>query len=286
MKNLQYNFIAICAWFFFFYNIEKLFGVVNIATFVYVLVFVYAILIVLLRPLQRMPLYGLLLISLLPYIVLRIPSGRPITGTGLPLLVTEICALWITVVLVRNLAGGIENVRKSIASLTLGSLNQETETFDTGQSQIYQEMRRSRRFKRPASLLSISATDHSVQISLDRFIKEAQYEIIDEYVSARIAEFLTTELLDPYIVLRRNDHFIIFLPEANRDDAVAIIKQLSSIAQEQLNLELKVGLATFPDEAVTFETLLQNAEMDMTSSISAQEDKIKPSSPQIKGALS
>ena len=117
---------------------------------------------------------------------------------------------------------------------TLGNLNQETESFDTGQGQIYQEMRRSRRFKRPASLVSISATDHSVQIALDRFIKEAQYEIIDEYVSARVAKLLTTELLDPYIVLRRDGHFVLFLPEADRDDALEIITRLSATAQNQL----------------------------------------------------
>ena len=286
MKSLRYSLIGICIWFFFLYNIEKLFGVVNIATYVYVLTLVYAVLIIVLRPLQRMPLYGLLLSSLIPYIILEIQAGRPITGTGLPIIVTEISALWITVVLIRNLAGGIEDVRESIASLTLGNLNQETETFDTGQSQIYHEIRRSRRFKRPASLLAISATDHSTQISLDRFIKEAQYEIIDKYVCARVAKFLAGELLEPYIILRRDDRFIIFLPETDRDDALEIIKQISATAQEKLNLEFKVGLATFPDEAVTFETLLQNAEADMISSKSAQKDKITPPSPQIKGALS
>ncbi len=108
MNNLRYSLIAICVWFFFIYNIEKLFGVVNIATFVYVLVLVYAVLIILIRPLQRIPLYGLLLLSLVPFIILKIQAGLAITGPGLPIVVTEICVIWITIVLVSQMASGLE----------------------------------------------------------------------------------------------------------------------------------------------------------------------------------
>ena len=286
MKNLRYTLIAICAWFFFFYNIEKLFGVVNIATFVYVLVFVYAVLIILLRPLQRMPIYGLLLLSLVPYIVLRIQAGLIVTGTGLPIIVTEICVIWITVVLIRQMASGLEVFRESLTKLTVGRLEQETGPFDTGQSQIYHEIRRSRRYKRPATLLAISASDHSIQISLDRFIKDAQYEIIDKYIDARIAKFLSTELGDLNIILQRDDHFIVLLPEADRKGAVEIINQLKTAGEESLGLEFQIGVAAFPDEAVTFETLLQNSEADMASSLPTKKGKAEPTLSQIEGALS
>jgi len=286
VKNLRYVLIVICAWFFFFYNIEKLFGVVNIATFVYVLVFVYSVLIILLRPLQRMPLYGLLSLSLIPYIILKIEAGLTITGTGLPIAVTEVCVIWITVVLIKQMACGLEGFRKSITKLTVGHLEKETDPFDTGQSQIYHEIRRSRRYQRPATLLAIRASEHSVQISLDRFIKDAQHEIINKYIDGRIAKFLSTELGDLNIILQRGDHFIVLLPEANQEDAVEIMNQLRSAGQESLGLEFQIGVATFPDEAVTFETLLQNAEEEMASFASTGQNEMNPTSAQINSAMS
>lgn len=286
MKNLRYSLIALCAWFFFFYNIEKLFGVVNIATFVYVLVFVYALLIILLRPLQRMPLYGLLFLSLVPYFILKIEAGLTITGTGLPIIVTEVCVIWITVVLVRQIACGLEGFLEFITNLSIGGLEQGTDSFDTGQSQIYHEIRRSRRYQRPASLLAISASEHSFQYSLDSFIKDAQLEIIDKYVDARIAKFLSTELGDLNIILHRDDHFIVFLPEAGRERAVEIINQLKVAGQESLGLEFQIGVASFPDEAVTFETLLQNAEEEMSLPLSAKQNEMSFTQAQVNSAMS
>ncbi len=286
MNNLRYSLIAICVWFFFIYNIEKLFGVVNIATFVYLLVLIYAILIILLRPFQRMPLYGVLLLSLIPYIILKIEAGLAITGTGLPIVVTEICVIWITVVLVRQMACGLEGIREAMTKLTIGRLEKEAEPFDTGQSQIYQEIRRSRRYQRPASLLAISATEHSIQVSLDHFIKDAQQEIIDRYIDARIGKFLSTELGDLNIILQRGDHFVALLPEADHERASEIINQLRISGQESLGLELNIGLATFPDEAVTFETLLQNAENEMISPTSVKHNEINLTSAHFKGAVS
>ena len=285
MKNLRYNLIAICTWFFFFYNIEKLFGAINIATYVYVLVFVYSVLIVLLRPLQRMALQWVFLLFLLPYFALMVQSGRPF---NLPITVTEISAILITIVLLKSMSDGLESIRESVADLTLGHLEKEAITFETGQSRIYHEIRRARRFQRPASLVTLSATDHSIETSLDSFIKEAQYEIIDNYVSARVAGFLAEELRDPNIILRRDDHFVVLLPEATREEADEMIKQLNSAAQENLGLEFQIGLSSFPDEAVTFETLLQNAEAEMNSSASerAGETRLTTSTNQIKRALS
>ncbi|MDX1415154.1 MAG: hypothetical protein R3293_13235 [Candidatus Promineifilaceae bacterium] len=286
MKNLRYSLIAICAWFFFLYNIEKLFGVVNIATFVYVLVFVYAVLIILFRPLQRIPLYGLLFLSLIPYMILKIEAGLSISGTGLPIVVTEVCIIWITVVLIRQMACGLEGILEAITNLTVGRREQRTDPFDTGQSQIYHEIRRSRRFQRPATLLALSASERSVQVSLDRFIKDAQREIVDRYVEARVANFLTTELDDLNIILQRDDHFVILLPEVDRERAHEIINQLKAAGQENLGLDFQIGVATFPDEAVTFETLLQNAEEGMASPVSENNSEMSFSPAQVNSAIS
>ena len=65
------------------------------------------------------------------------------------------------------------------------------------------------------------------------------------------------------IVTQRNDHFVILLPETPRDEVEKIVKKLGLVSEEKLGVKLKIGLSTFPDEEITFETLLQRAEAEM-----------------------
>ena len=95
--------------------------------------------------------------------------------------------------------------------------------------------------------------------------QEAQDEIINEYVSARVADLLVKELHNSDIILQRDEHFVTLLPETDRETAVKVIKRIEKAAKEKLNLDLQIGYSTFPDEAVTFETLLDNAETRMDS---------------------
>ena len=79
---------------------------------------------------------------------------------------------------------------------------------------------------------------------------------------------------------------MVLLPEADRDDALEVMSRLRTAGQESLGLELEIGVATFPDEAVTFETLLQNAEEEMTSLISADQNEMNLAAAQINSAVS
>ena len=104
---------------------------------------------------------------------------------------------------------------------------------------------------------------HLWNCRLIRFVKDAQQEIIHQYVAARIAGMLMVELQDCDVITRRNNHFVALLPEASRESVDTLVQKLETAAQEQLGLKLKIGLSTFPDEAVTFESLLENAEAKM-----------------------
>jgi hypothetical protein len=64
------------------------------------------------------------------------------------------------------------------------------------------------------------------------------------------------------------------------------MNHLRSSGQDSLGLEFQIGVATFPDEAVTFETLLQNAEEEMASSASTDQNEMNLTSTQIKSAVS
>ena len=265
MRRLRFWFVGFCAWLFLLFNIERLGDPINLASFVYVLAFIGAGLLLLIPALQQISFPWLMASSLLPYFLLKSQLGYSISGNDLPIIVTEICAIGITLFLAAQLGRGLEGIKKTLASLTIGRLGQGVIPFATGQARIYSEIRRARLYERPATLLAISATEESVEHSIDYFIQEAQREIIKQYIAARISELLVEELHDCDIVAQRNSHFITLLPETTRYMVNDIVQRIKEKAAENLNLHLNVGLATFPDEAVTFESLLAIAETQMTT---------------------
>lgn len=271
MRQLRYFIIALVAWFFLFYNIERLIAPINLASFVYVFAVAITVLLLLSVQLVRLALPWLFAIILPLYFAIKWLLGLEIGGANLPLTITELSAIIITTGLARMIGVQLEEWRKIVTSLTIGDLHAEHQPFETGQAQIYREIRRARRHQRSAALLAITAVDSSTEsvakrlqgTPLYRFLEEVQRETLDKYVSARIAELLVAELGDLAIVTKRDDHFVTLLPETDGDRVQEIIRKLQVASKEKLGLQLKIGATTFPDKAVTFETMLENAETEM-----------------------
>ena len=105
-------------------------------------------------------------------------------------LVTEISAIGITILLARQVGRRVEELQEAVIELTIGGSGSGASAFNVNQGQIYREIRRARRYHRPAALMAVCATDESMKVSLNRFIQEAQREITRKYVNARMASFL------------------------------------------------------------------------------------------------
>ncbi len=263
MKRLRFILICIIAWLFFFYNIERLSEPINIASFVYVYTAAIAIIMLVVPPLYNVSLIWPYLISLVPFFAIKYYLGYQIGGAHLPFTITEMCAIGITMLLVGVLLRELKDLRDAVDNLTISQLDKGTYPFETGQGAIYREIRRARAAERQAALVAISITDESLQGSINRFIEEAQRDIIQKYISARVAHLLIGELRDYDVITKRDNHFVALLPELDREKANEVVTKLEAAAKEKLGIYLKFGVSTFPDEAVTFEMLLENAEARM-----------------------
>ena len=273
MKNLRFWVITTLGWFFLLYNIERISEPINIASFVYVLTVVFAILIIILPWFQRIPLLGLLALPLPLFFGLKIWFGYQIGNQNLPVTITEICFIGLTAIFARRIGLGLEEFNEAgINLLLVDNIKRRAQPFETGQAEIYREIHRARRYHRPLSLLAVSATDPSVKFSLDRLRQEVQDNLVKNYVSAGLAEMLLEEMYDSDIITQREDHFIILLPEITRKNISEVVRKLEFAAKEKLGLELTFGVSTFPDEEITFERLLDRAEADMRLSSASIDD--------------
>lgn len=264
MKSLRFWITATLGWFFFFYNLERLDGPINIASFVYVITVIYAILIIVIPWLQKINILWLGALPLPLFFPLRIWLGYSIGNEQLPFIVTEICALWMTALLARKIGLGLEEFREAGFTLLLvDQFKSRAQPFETGQAEIYREIQRARLYQRPLSLMAVSITGDRKGFSTDLITKEMQAQLIHKYIAARLANLLLEQTNDCDIVTRRNDHFIVLLPEISREGTPELIQKLEIAAREQLGLELSFGLSVFPEEEVTFGKLLERAEANM-----------------------
>jgi GGDEF domain-containing protein len=274
MKEIRYWFAGTCIGLFCFFNLERLNPGINIASFVYAYAAACAVLMILLPKLQRISWFWVLLTALVPYFALKHYLGYQIGGAYLPITVLEAGSIGLVIVLVGRIAQRLEEMQETVTDLTVGHLMRETMPFETGQAYIYREIRRARHFEHPATLLAITATAESIEHSLDRFVGEAQQTVIHQYISARIAQLLVDQLKDCDVVTYNGNHFVTLLPETSHEDAVKVMERLAAAAREELDLDLKVGVSTFPEDAITFESMLERAEQRM--SWSADQESSKP----------
>ena len=260
-------------WFLFVFNIERLnllFNFESVDQF-YLTISFFLMVLIPARKIRHtyITISGLVLLNFL----LKPLMGVNLSGLDLITAVLEMLAIVFTGFL------GIQIRSLTQRASSASNLKHGSETmldFRVGQSQIYKEIRRARRYQRSASLLSIS-TGEKIEIRLDESSDKLNVHHNTKInVNRRLAELFVTALRDYDVVTFRDNHFIILLPETDRERACETIRRLVSLANEELGIELYVGLATFPDEAVTLESMLEIAEdrtMAAFTAPSGQESK-------------
>jgi hypothetical protein len=254
---------ALIIWLFLFYNIERLSEPINITSVAYTFVPFMAVLTILVPRLRKVPLRALLVVPIPIFLVLKAWVGRPIWGTAITLTVTEICVIALTTILARWVSNGLSEFESAIAHITIGQVGKLSEPFSTGQAEMYREVRRARYYQRPVMLMAIGVEEESIQVALDRMVQEVQQAMMKQYVLSGVAKALCDELEDYNTIAQRDDHFLALLPEVTSEKLTDLIERLRRAVSEQVGVTLQIGTASLPEDAVTFESLVDKAVREM-----------------------
>lgn len=265
MAKLRIWIAATIAWMLIFFSIERFHEPLNLASFVYVLASVAAIVVVALQRRNSASLGFLLLSMLCLHLGLKATLGYQVFGTNLPITVTEACALLITVLLAQRIAACMDEFEEGATDVMTMHLGSRSSPFESGQADLYREIRRARQFKRRASVLAMTTDGTSTSVALNRLIEEVQHNALRRYIDARIGKLLSDQTKDCDIIAFNRDHFVVLLPEASLEHANRVSERLQQIAHETLGLRMQIGTATFPEQEVTLTGLLSRAENEMRS---------------------
>ena len=271
MKRMRFLVAMLVIWLFLFYNIERLSKPVDIAGVAYTFVPIVAALTVSIPRLRQAPLWALLVVPVPIFLALKAWTGSRVWGMAMPLTVTEICVIAITIILARWVSNGVGEFESAIAHITIGQVDTQVDPFSTGQAEMYREIRRARHYQRPLALMAIGVEEKSIQVALDRMVQEVQQAMMKRYVLSDIAKTLCQKLEDYNVIAQTNHHFLILLPEVSSDHLAELASRLRQAVSEQVGATLQIGTASFPDDAVTFESLVDRAVGEMNG-------KLKPDS--------
>ena len=250
-------------WLFLFYNIERLSEPIDITDVAYTFVPFMAILTILVPRLRKVPLWVLLVVPIPVFLVIKALVKSSAWGTSLPLTVTELCVIAATTIMARRVSNGVSEFEHAVAHITIGQVDALPESFSTGQAEMYREVKRARRHQRPLALMAIGIEGKSVQVALDRMVQEVQQAMMKRYVMSNVARMLCDELEDYDIIAQEDDRFLILLPEVASEELADLADQLRQAVSEQVGVTLQIGTASFPEDAVTFESLVDKAVEEM-----------------------
>jgi GGDEF domain-containing protein len=265
MKNLRFWTIVLIIWLIFFFNVERINSPINIRSYTYIFVAVMVAVTLALPRLQRMPFLILLIIPVPIFLWLKagFESGNwyynLLAGYALPVTVTQVSAIILTGLLARQINYGLREFEGVIQSITFGYIGQLPKHFSDEQGPMYREVKRARRYHRPLAVIALKINEGDLQVALPKMVKEIQQAMMREYVMAGIARVLNESMHDFDTIALRDNHFILVLPEISTEEVNRIAHQLEETVKERMKIRLQVGTANFPDEAMTFESLVELA---------------------------
>ncbi len=153
---------------------------------------------------------------------------------------------------------------RGLEALAAGGDDPPAESFDEGQQEIYREIRRARRYERPATLLTVASSAVDAPAG-GRLTPEVLQAITERYATSQVGRLLLQETDASAVITRRGDHFVVLLPETEQAAARAAARRLAAQAAERWGLDLQFGIASFPEQELTLDGLLQRAESELRS---------------------
>jgi len=270
MNRLRNSLIAFVIHITIFFNIERLdIGVediIDIHKSIYILV-LGAVLVMLVVPWFRKISTPILLFSwtavFLAVKLLFIQDRYFLGGVYTYLTVTELSLFLIAVLLTRELSLNLGEFEQLVENITFNRL-QKVKRISEAKEEIQTEIYRSRRFQRPLAVVVVEQDIHSAQVA-SRLVQEAQESMVKRYISVVMARELSKQLRQTDLLLEygnREGRFAILSPETDHQAVQKVLDRVQTVAHE-LEIDINFGIASFPDQALTFETLLHTAEMDL-----------------------
>lgn len=284
MNQLRWRLIIFVAWLTLFFNIERLdldiggFENINLPTSVYIVGLV-ASLAAMTSVVQRRSVWVLMALAIVGYLGGLVLLREPILGgVHVYLTFTGVFALVVTVYLAYNVGQCLSEFLHAVEEITFSNKGGRLRAESEAQDLVHLEMISSRRSQRPMSLVVLQADASSMNMMMHRLVQDIQRSMMQRYLMGTIARVLSRSLRRTDVIIEspHAGRLIFLAPETSADAATAMGERLTQLAQERLGVEANYSVATFPQQALTYEELVNVAEQRLREQVPVAPGLLEP----------
>ena len=182
---------------------------------------------------------------------------RSLTGSqNVEVIILEIVIVEVGVWVSYQLNVGIAQSESLMDVLAQGTFPHRAIEMSAASELIKTEFGRSRRYHRPLSLLVVHTAPKDDEV-VREVLRSIQNDVLTRLSNARIGQAIGDSIRQTDLLIQ--DHigrFIILCPETDLENAFFLAERTRKIVEEHTGLHVNCGVASFPDEALTFEDLL------------------------------
>jgi hypothetical protein len=250
--------------------------IINFASYFYLAVIVAVPVTLFFPSISRVSVYVPLFVWAGVYLVLLQIINRNYSANQgeLPVIVLEFLLLEGGVWFAHQLALQISHAESVMDALALSAFPNRANDIDSENQRIKIELTRSRRYHRPLSLVVIESESEDEKTTRE-MLKSIQHDLLNRFTSARVGQIIDDRIRQTDLVLRdRRGRFIILCPETDLENASLLAGRIAQAVKERTSLKVLWGAAAFPEEALTFDDLLQKARERLIDSIQVTNEPI------------
>jgi hypothetical protein len=165
-----------------------------------------------------------------------------------------------TVLFAQQITRRMNEFEDAVANITVGEMTR-VKSIDTVAEDISIEMSRARRHERPLTVTVLTVDPEVMQGSLHQIVQAVQRSMLERYVLSGIARLAAQKSRRGDIIVQdqANNRVIILSPEASPEQIESLAGRLRSTAYRSLGLPVRYGCAGFPEQALTFDDLVDEA---------------------------
>lgn len=194
-------------------------------------------------------------------------------NTSFAIILLEFVLLEIGVWLAYQLAVGISHAESILDAMALGAFPNRVQNMEEVSKQIKLEITRSRRYHRPLCLIVLNI-GQTKEISVDKLILNIQHDLTNRFSFARIGQVIDEHIRQTDIVFRdQRNRFLVLCPETNYENAMILAYRISAAVKNRTNVSLSYGAASFPDDALNFDDLMDVAVSRLVSVTQKEEPR-------------
>jgi hypothetical protein len=180
-------------------------------------------------------------------------------NTTFPIVLLEFVLLLIGVWLAYQLANGISHAESILDVMAISAFPNRVQDIQEASRQIKLEITRSRRYYRPLCLVVLSLEVPS-DVPADKVFLNIQHDLAKRFSIARLGQVIDEHVRQTDMVFRdQRNRFIVLCPETNYESSVLLSRRLNSIVKDKAGVNLISAVATFPDDALNFDDLIDVA---------------------------